>query len=125
MGRAGRDRSTASVAGEFAVSWPTACKAIATEARRVIALRPKTPPRRLGIDETRFWWKVPWLTGLVDLDTGELFEAIVGRSSKTVTDWLKTLSPADQASITVVVCDPPWRVSPRHHQHLGTHSCGS
>ncbi|MCB1030660.1 MAG: ISL3 family transposase [Acidimicrobiales bacterium] len=106
MGVAGRDCSTASVAAEFAVSWPTACKAIKAQAEQVIAQRPKTPPRRLGIDETRFWWKVPWLTGLVDLDTGELVEVIEGRTSKTVTDWLETLSDNDQQQIKVVVCDP-------------------
>lgn len=106
IGRAGRDRPTASVAAEFEVSWPTACKAIKTQAERVVSQRSKTPPRRLGIDETRFWWKVPWLTGLVDLDTGELVEVIEGRTSKTVTDWLETLSDNDQASIKVVVCDP-------------------
>lgn len=106
LGRAGRDRATASVAAEFGVSWPTAWKAIETEARRVIAERPKSPPRRLGLDETRFWWKVPWLTGLVDLDTGELVEVIEGRTSGAVTDWLITLSPAERAEIAVVVCDP-------------------
>lgn len=106
MGRAGRDRSTASVAAEFGVSWPTAWNAIATQARQAISQRPKGPPRRLGLDETRFWWKQPWLTGLVDLDTGELVEVIPGRTSKTVTDWLDTLSPAEQESIAVVVCDP-------------------
>ncbi len=107
MGQAGRDRPTASIAAEFGVSWPTACKAVQAAAEAAIARRPQgRAPRRLGLDETRFWWKVPWITGLVDLDTGELIEVIKGRTAKTVTDWLEALEPAEQAAIAVVVCDP-------------------
>jgi len=43
---------------------------------------------RLGIDETRLWWRQPWLTGLVDLDTGELIDVIEGRTGSAVGAWL-------------------------------------
>ncbi|MDY7106535.1 MAG: hypothetical protein S0880_35620, partial [Actinomycetota bacterium] len=88
MGRAGRDRSTASVASEFGVSWPTAWRAISAAAHAAIAQRPPNrAPRRLGLDETRFWWRRPWLTGLVDLDTGEVIDIVEGRSAAAVEAW--------------------------------------
>jgi hypothetical protein len=106
MGRAGRDRSTASVAAEHAVSWPTAWRAIAAAAKAAVAARPTTrAPRRLGLDETRFWWRQP-LTGLVDLDSGEVIDVVEGRTGAAVHAWLDTLEPAGLATIDVVVTDP-------------------
>ena len=107
MGRAGRDRSTASVAAEYGVSWPTAWRAIAAAAGAAIAARPTTrAPRRLGLDETRFWWRQPWLTGLVDLDTGDVLDVVEGRTGAAVHGWLDNLEPDTLARIDVVVTDP-------------------
>lgn len=107
MGRAGRDRSTASVAAEYGLSWPTAWRAIATAATAAIAARPTTrAPRRLGLDETRFWWRKPWLTGLVDLDAGEVLDVVEGRTGAAVHTWLNTLEPDTLERIDVVVTDP-------------------
>jgi transposase len=106
-GRAGRDRSTASVAAEYRVSWPTAWRAIETAARAAVAARPTTrAPRRLGLDETRFWWRRPWLTGLVDLDSGEVLDVVEGRTGAAVAAWLDGLEPTDLPTIDVVVTDP-------------------
>jgi len=106
MGGAGRVRCTASVAAEFGVSWPTAWAAIAARAARCVAGRSKRTPVRLGIDETRLWWRQPWLTGLVDLDTGELIDVIEGRTGSAVGAWLDALDPDQRARIDVVVTDP-------------------
>lgn len=108
MGRAGRDRSTASVAAEFGVSWPTAWRAIAAAAERSIEHwgGSHRAPRRLGIDETRFWWRQPWLTGLVNLDTSVLIDVVVGRDAKSVTTWLDRIGAEERARIEVVVTDP-------------------
>ena len=106
MGAAGRDRSTASVAAEFGVSWPTAWAAVAASAARCIAGRSGWAPLRLGIDETRFWWREPWLTGLVDLDSGELVDVICGRTGAAVGGWLDALDHTQRARIDVVVTDP-------------------
>jgi transposase len=106
MGAAGRDRSTASVAAEYGVSWHTAWAAIKTTATRVLAERGPVNVTRLGVDETRFWWRQPWLTGLVDLDTGELLDIVCGRTGASVTGWLRTLDAAQRDQIGVVVVDP-------------------
>jgi transposase len=107
MGRAGRDRCTVSVAADYGVSWPTAWRAIAAAARSAVAARPTTrAPRRLGLDETRFWWRQPWLTGLVDLDSGEVLDVVEGRTGAAVHGWLDRLEPTDLPRVDVVVTDP-------------------
>lgn len=89
IGVAGRDRSTASVAREYLVSWGTAWAAIQGVARRALANSPRKAVTRIGIDETRFWWKQPWLTGIVDLDTSGLVGIVCGRSGSSVIEWVK------------------------------------
>jgi transposase len=58
------------------------------------------------LDETRFWWRQPWLTGLVDLDSGEVLDLIEGRTGAAVHAWLDALDPTTLATIDVVVTDP-------------------
>ena len=36
----------------------------------------------IGIDETRFWWREPWLTGIIDLANSDLI-----RLATTVSAW--------------------------------------
>jgi transposase len=106
MGRAGRDRATAGVAAEYGVSWPTAWRAIRAAAQRALAGGRRASAARIGIDETRFWWKEPWLTGIVDLDTGDLLDITPGRTGATVNRWIDGLGRSDRELITVVVTDP-------------------
>jgi transposase len=105
MGRAGKNRSTASVAVEFGVTWSTAWAAIRVVAQRELAAARPALPTRLGIDETRFWWREPWLTGIVDLDSSDLYEMICGRSAKSLGDWIVSLTAVQRASVTTVVID--------------------
>jgi hypothetical protein len=79
---------------------------VAVAARAALAARSVRPVSRLGVDETRFWRKEPWLTGFVDLDTGDLLDVVAGRTSASVASWLNELSPEERAAITVVVTDP-------------------
>ena len=105
MGRAGKNRSTASVAVEFGVAWSTAWAAILLVAERELAAARPVLPTRLGVDETRFWWREPWLTGIVDLDSSDLYEMICGRSSQSLGDWIVSLTDAQRASVSTVVID--------------------
>ncbi|MDY7100372.1 MAG: transposase, partial [Actinomycetota bacterium] len=59
-----------------------------------------------GLDETRFWWRRPWLTGLVDLDTGEVIDIVEGRSAAAVEAWADTVAFDGLAGVEVVVTDP-------------------
>lgn len=106
IGRAGKDRSTLSVAREYGVSWATAWKAVMAVAVRELGCHGRRIPEVLGVDETRFWWKQPWLTGLVDLSNSDLLEMVCGRSSDTLKQWVSGLTDTEKAMIRVVVIDP-------------------
>ena len=113
IGRAGHDRSTASVAREYRVGWATAWAAISIAAVLLLSQQPKRPVRRIGIDETRFWWKQPWLTGVFNLETGDLVVLLSGRSKHTVASWLETLTPEERLAIEVAVTDPTLGIGER------------
>lgn len=107
LGRAGRTRSTAEVAGAHQVSWWTAWRAIQTAAVAAIArARPEHPPARLGLDETTFRRPQRFATGLIDLDTGRLWDLVPGRSKSVVAQRLAALDDHAVAAITDVVIDP-------------------
>jgi transposase len=105
IGRAGKDRSTASVAREFSVSWATAWTAIRVVAVRELGRCGRRVPAVIGIDETRFWWREPWLTGIVDLANSDLIEMVCGRSSQTLREWVCGLTDTERAGVSTVVID--------------------
>ena len=105
MGRAGKNRSTASVAAEFGVSWSTAWAAVRAVAERELAAARPPLPTVIGIDETRFWWREPWLTGIIDLATSDLHEMICGRSSQSLKEWIVALSDTQRQAVSTVVID--------------------
>jgi transposase len=106
IGHAGHDRSTASMDREYRVAWATAWLAISIAAVLLLGQKPKRPVRRIGIDETRFWWKQPWLTGVFNLETGDLVVLLSGRSKYTSASWLATLTTEERQAIEVAVTDP-------------------
>jgi transposase len=75
--------------------------------------------RRLGVDEHRYrsvrffrdgtggWRRYePWMTTLVDTDTGRVLGVVDGRDSAGVGAWLAARSPAWRAAVEVVAIDP-------------------
>jgi len=75
--------------------------------------------RRLGVDEHRYrsvrffrdenggWRRYePWMTTLVDADTGRVLGVVDGRDSAGVGAWLAARSPAWRAAVEVVAIDP-------------------
>jgi transposase len=75
--------------------------------------------RRLGVDEHRYrsvrffrdehggWRRYePWMTTLVDADTGRVLGVVDGRDSAGVGTWLAARSPAWRAAVEVVAIDP-------------------
>ena len=77
-------------------------------------------PRMVGIDEHRFrsvrWFKEPgtqawkryepWMTTIVDLDTGQVFGVVDGRDSKGVGEWLMARPLDWRLGVQVVAIDP-------------------
>ena len=87
------------------MGWWTAWRAITTAAQGVLDARPITPPARLGIDETTFRRPQRFMTGLIDLDTGRLWDLVEGRSKAVLANRLRALGPA-VGLIEHVVIDP-------------------
>ena len=106
VGVDGRTRSTAEVATRFGVGWWTAWRAIAAAAAAHIEALPPGPPGRLGLDETTFRRPQRFATGIVNLDTGRLWDLVPGRSKSVVTQRLRALPPAALSDIADVVIDP-------------------
>jgi transposase len=105
IGRAARTRSIAAVAAEHHLGWWTTWRAARREAERQLAQRSQGPPARLGLDETTFRRPQRFATGLVNLDTGRLWDLVEGRSKKVVADRLAALG-VDVEAIVDVVIDP-------------------
>ncbi|MEO5315806.1 transposase [Pseudarthrobacter sp. CC12] len=80
----------------------------------------KLSPRMLGIDEHRFrsvryfqdsaskvWTRFePWMTTIVDLDTGQVLGVVDGRDHKGVGDWLFARPLEWRLAVQVVAIDP-------------------
>ncbi|MET4134177.1 transposase [Pseudarthrobacter sp. PvP090] len=113
-------RAVSETAAGFAVSWwmvrAALNEACLLQLPDVDALR----PRMLGIDEHRFrsvryfrdsatraWTRFePWMTTIVDLDTGQVLGVVDGRDHKGVGDWLFARPLEWRLGVLVVAIDP-------------------
>lgn len=112
-------RSATEMATGFGVSWWLVQRALNTA---VLALPDvdTLAPRMLGIDEhryrsvrffqnptTRVWTRYePWMSTIVDLDTGQVLGVVDGRDSTGVGEWLKARPLAWRLGVQVVAIDP-------------------
>src|SRR3712207_7449218 len=87
--------------------------------------RSQTPVQRLGVDEHRYrsvryfrdpaggWRRYePWITTLVDADTGRVLGVVDRRDSAGVGAWLAARSAAWRAAVEVGAVDPSQGVRP-------------
>jgi transposase len=123
-------RVVAEVAAGHGLSWWTVQRAINTAADAL------TDPdtvlvRRLGVDEHRYrsvrffrqpeggWRRYePWMTTLVDADTGRVLGVVDGRDSAGVGAWLAARAPAWRAAVEVVAIDPSAAFRRALREHL-------
>jgi transposase len=110
-------RAVAEVAAEHGVAWWTV-QATVNTAAVLLAEVDKLPVRRLGIDEHRYrrvrwfredgaWRRVePWMSTIVNADSGQVLGIVDGRDSAAVGGWLAARSPAWRNRIQVVAIDP-------------------
>jgi transposase len=112
-------RAASEVARAHRVSWWLVASML-TAAADVLLIDPDdVPVRRLGIDEHRYrsvrffrdaqggWRRYePWMTTLVDADTGRVLGVVDGRDSAGVGTWLAARSPAWREAVEVVAIDP-------------------
>ena len=126
--RAGRVVSE--VAAGHGVSWWTVQRTVLAAA--VLLTDPDlVRVRRLGIDEHRYrsvrfyrdvhggWCRYePWMTTLVDADTGRVLGIVDGRNSAGVGGWLSARSPAWRDGVEVVAIDPSAAFRRAIREHL-------
>jgi transposase len=113
-------RAVSETAAAFAVSWWMVRAALNEACFLTLPEVDELSPRRLGIDEHRFrsvrffrdpdsssWIRhEPWMTTIVDLDTGQVLGVVDGRDHKGVGDWLFARPLAWRLGVQVVAIDP-------------------
>ena len=123
-------RAVAEVAGELGVAWWT----VQATVNAAAVLLPDVDGRwvrRLGIDEHRYrrvrwfrdeaggWRRVePWMSTIVNADTGQVLGIVDGRDSAAVGGWLAARSDAWRARIQVVAIDPSAAFRRALREHL-------
>lgn len=111
-------RAASEVARAHRVSW-WLVQSMLTAAADLIGDPDQHPVRRLGVDEHRYrrvrffrdehggWQRYePWMTTLVDADSGRVLGVVDGRDSAGVGAWLAARSAAWRAAVEVVAIDP-------------------
>lgn len=115
----GSGRAVDEVAAAFKVAWWTV-QDVVNAAVLTLPDVDNIWVRLLGVDEHRFrtvrffrdpessgWTRVePWMTTLVNLQTGQVIGVVDGRDSLAVSTWLAARSLAWRARVEVVAIDP-------------------
>jgi transposase len=124
-------RAASEVARAHRVSWWLVA-AMLTAAADLLTDPDDVPVRRLGVDEHRYrsvryyrqpdgGWRrryEPWMTTLVDTDTGRVLGVVDGRDSAGVGTWLAARSQAWRDTVEVVAIDPSAAFHMALREHL-------
>ncbi|MHC6220600.1 transposase [Arthrobacter sp. MMS24-S77] len=100
-------RAVSETAAAFAVSWWMVRTAL-NEAFLTLADVDQLSPRMLGIDsESKLWMRFePWMTTIVDVDTGQVLGVVDGRDHTGVGEWLFARLLEWWRAVLVVANDP-------------------
>ncbi|MGM7778613.1 ISL3 family transposase [Arthrobacter sp. KNU-44] len=113
-------RAVSETAAAFAVSWWMVRVALNEACFLTLPDVDQLSPRMLGIDEHRFrsvryfqdpeskaWTRFePWMTTIVDLDSGQVLGVVDGRDHRGVGEWLFARPLAWRLAVQVVAIDP-------------------
>jgi transposase len=123
-------RAASEVARAHRVSWWLVASML-TAAADLVGDPDQIPVRRLGVDEHRYrsvrffreenggWRRYePWMTTLVDADTGRVLGVVDGRGSAGVGTWLAARSQAWRDAVEVVAIDPSAAFRKALRKHL-------
>jgi transposase len=123
-------RAASEVARAHRVSW-WLVQAMLSAAADLLTDPDQTPVRRLGVEEHRYrsvrffrdehggWARYePWMTTLVDADTGRVLGVVDGRDRAGVGAWLQARSQAWRAAVEVVAIDPSAAFRRALREHL-------
>lgn len=106
----GENRSVASVAATFGVSWDTVMRAVRNDADEVLEAHDGQRVVAFGLDETvmnpsRSHTRRRFVTVFVDLDRHRVIDVGEGRHAAAVTGWLQHQDPAWRAQVATVALD--------------------
>lgn len=123
-------RAASEVARAHGVSW-WLVQAMLSAAADLITDPDDVLVRRLGVDEHRYrsvrffrdenggWRRYePWMTTLVDAESGRVLGVVDGRDSAGVGTWLAARSPAWRDAVEVVAIDPSAAFRKALREHL-------
>jgi transposase len=123
-------RAASEVARAHRVSW-WLVQSVLTAAADLIGDPDNVPVRRLGVDEHRYrsvrffrdtdggWQRYePWMTTLVDTDTGRVLGVVDGRDAAGVGTWLAARSKPWRDAVEVVAIDPSAAFRKALREHL-------
>jgi transposase len=123
-------RVVAEVAGTHGLSWWTVQKTV-TAAADLLTDPDTVLVRRLGVDEHRYrrvrffrdenggWRRFePWMTTLVDAESGRVLGVVDGRDSAGVGAWLAARNQAWRDAVEVVAIDPSAAFRRALREHL-------
>lgn len=123
-------RAASEVARAHRVSWWLVASML-TAAADLLTDPDQTPARRLGVDEHRYrsvrffrepdgaWRRYePWMTTLVDTDTGQVLGVVDDRDSAGVGGWLAARSQGWRDAVEVVAIDPSAAFRKALREHL-------
>src|SRR5687768_8201465 len=123
-------RAASEVARAHGVSWWLVASLL-TAAADLLTDPAQAPVARLGVDEHRYrsvrffrdehgGWRrhEPWMTTLVDADTGRVLGVVDGRDSAGVGTWLQARSQAWRDAVEVVAIDPSAAFRKALREHL-------
>ncbi|MEV7638270.1 ISL3 family transposase [Pseudarthrobacter enclensis] len=113
-------RAVSETGASFAASWRMVRAAVTEACLLKLPDVDKLSPRMLGIDEHRFrsvryfqdtatkaWTRFePWMTTIVDLDTGQVLGVVDGRDHTGVGEWLFARPLEWRLAVQVVAIDP-------------------
>jgi transposase len=124
-------RAASEVARAHRVSWWLVASMLTAAADVLLPDPDQVPVRRLGVDEHRYrsvrffrepsgsWRRYePWMTTLVDADTGRVLGVVDGRDSAGVGTWLAARPAAWRDAVQVVAIDPSAAFRKALREHL-------
>ena len=124
-------RAASEVARAHRVSWWLVASMLTAAVDVLLADPDRVIVRRLGVDEHRYrsvrffraaeggWRRYePWMTTLVDADTGRVLGVVDGRDSAGVGTWLAARSQAWREAVQVVAIDPSAAFRKALRKHL-------
>ena len=93
------------VAGMFDLSWDEVAGIQERAVRRALAMRQKSSPRHIGVDETSFQKRHEYVTVILDKDGNTVLDVLQDRKAETLGAWFGSQEVADLQGLESISMD--------------------